>query len=106
MDPVLIRRLFGVDEFGGMLALHRAGSLAEYLTPDKRKGSDLTPVPLPPGWRLAAWIHSPRLGEILKKKYDELRLECRFHYRADAAPEAAEVGSCAKRSRFATLDNA
>ncbi len=113
MDPVLIRRLFGVEEFGAMLALHGARSLEEYLRPDKRKqtldaspvehataddpplfldyGSDLTPVPLPPGSRLSGWIHSPRLGEILKKKYDELRLECSFHYRANPAPEGAEI---------------
>ena len=113
MDPVLIQRLFGVENFGAMAALHGARSLEEYLKPDKRKqardaspvehatpddpplfldyGSDLTPVPLPAGSRLSGWIHSPRLGEILKKKYDELHLECRFHYRAHPAPEGAEI---------------
>lgn len=113
MDPVLIRRLFGVEDFGAMAALHGARGREEYAQPDKRKqaldaspvehatpgdppifldyGSDLTSVPLPPGSRLAAWIHSPRLGEFLKKKYDQLGLECRFHYRGRPAPEGAEL---------------
>ena len=38
-----------------------------------------------------AWIHHPRFGEIMKQKYDELGLECRFYYRGKPAPPEAEA---------------
>ncbi len=113
MDPVWIGNTFGASEFGAMLALYGARSLEEYRAPEMRRlaldGSPvehatkddpplfldyagaLTPLPLPAGAKLSAWIHHPRFGELLKARYDRLGLTCEFYHRGKPAPERAEI---------------
>jgi len=49
----------------------------------------LQDAPYPAGTPFNTYIHSPKFGQLLKAKYDELGLECVFHYR-DNPPKPGE----------------
>ena len=113
MDPELITKLFGAQNFGAMLALFGARSAEEFRTPEFRKkaldasavshlskddpplflwhGGGLTPMPTAAEGKLGAWIHHARFGELLKQKCDRLGVECHFYHRGRPAPEGAEI---------------
>lgn len=51
--------------------------------------NDLSATPLPEGTGPGGFIHHPKFGELFKKEYDALGIECHFYYSSKPAPKNA-----------------
>ena len=84
---------FGVDSIKGAIApdkreLALEVSAIHFVTADDPPvylsyGSELTRTPLPEDTPISISIHHPKFGQMLKREYDSLGLECILRYKGD-----------------------